>query len=323
MLPSIYSNETMLAKKKNIPFHSCAFVLLFLLGIVLSCGGQQEREFQAKTNLPPVISSVIISPNKPNKESDLSLSVQSQDTGRGPVTFRYQWIKNDEEIPGGNEIMLKSGNFKKGDLIRAKVTAFDGTTEGNPFLSQPVKILNSPPVIQEVWIEPRVACVMDRLKAIVKGFDPDGDSINHLYKWEKNGVVLSGEENGILESNRFKKGDSITVTVTPNDREASGNPKKSEAIIIANSSPIITSSPPTTTDGKIYTYHVIASDPDNDPIIFTLKTGPKGMEIDRETGVIRWEIQKRDQGPQLIEIEASDPEGAKSFQRFTLSFEFK
>jgi hypothetical protein len=313
----------MLAKKKNIPFLSCPFVLLFLLGIVLSCGGQQKEEFQAKNNLPPVISSVIISPNKPNKESDLSLFVQSQDTGRGAATFRYQWIKNDEEIPGESETMLKSGNFKKGDLIRAKVTPFDGTTEGSPFLSQPVKILNSLPVIQEVWIEPKVVRVTDRLKAIVKGFDPDGDSIDYVYKWEKNGVVLSGEETSILEPHRFKKGDSIAVTVTPNDGEASGKPKKSEAVMIANSPPIITSSPPTTTEGMIYTYHVIANDPDNDPIIFSLKTAPKGMEIDKETGVIRWEIQKRDQEPQLIEIEATDPEGAKSLQRFTLSFEFK
>lgn len=313
----------MLAKKKNtriLPFY---LFLIFLLGTVLSCGRQQEREFQDKANLPPVISSVTISPNKPNKESQLSVSVQSQNPSRGPVIFRYQWIKNDEEIPGENEIILKSGNFKKGDLIRAKVTPSNGKTDGNAFLSPPVKILNSPPIVQEVWIEPKVAYVTDRLKAIVKGSDPDGDSINYVYKWEKNGTLLYGEETDTLEPNRFKKGDSVAVTVTPNDGEASGKLKRSETIVIANSPPIITSSPPTTTEGMIYTYHVTANDPDNDPILFNLKTGPKGMEIGRENGVIRWEIKKGDQGPQLIEIEASDPEGAKSIQRFTLSFEFK
>jgi len=313
----------MLAKKTNIPILLNPFFLLFLLGTILSCSGQQEGELQTKTNSPPVISSVTVSPNKPNRGSDLSLFIQCQNTRRGPVTFRYQWIKNDEEIPGENENTLKSGNFRKGDLIRAKITPSDGMTEGRPFLSEPVKILNSAPVIQEVWIEPKVARVTDSLKAIVKSSDPDGDSISCVYKWEKNGVVLSGENTDTLEPNRFKKRDSITVTVTPNDGEASGKPKKSEAVIIANSPPMITSSPPTTTDGSIYTYHVVANDPDNDPIIFSLKTAPKGMEIDKETGIIRWDIQKRDQGPQLIEIEATDPEGAKGFQRFTLSFEFK
>jgi hypothetical protein len=219
--------------------------------------------------------------------------------------------------------MLKSGNFKKGDLIRAKVTPSNGKTDGNPVISAPVKILNSPPVIQEVWIEPKVARVTDPLKAIVKGSDPDGDSINYVYKWEKNGIVLSGENTDTLEPDRFKKRDSITVTVTPSDGEASGKPKKSEGIIISNSPPTITSSPPTAPEGRIYTYRVTANDPDNDPIIFSLKTAPKGMEIDKETGLIRWEIEKWDQGSHLIEIEATDPEGAKSFQRFTLSFEFK
>jgi hypothetical protein len=313
----------MVMKKTNIPIFSFPFFLLFLLGTILSCGGQQGREFQDKANLPPVISSVAISPNNPNKGSNLSVLVQSQNPSRGPVTFRYQWIKNDEEIPGENEIMLKSGNFRKGDLIRAKVTPSNGKTDGSSVLSPPVKILNSPPVIQEVWIESKVARVTDPLKAIVKGFDPDGDSINYVYKWEKNGVALSGENTDTLEPNRFKKRDSITVTVTPSDGEASGKPKKSEAVIILNSPPTITSSPPTAPEGRIYTYRVTANDPDNDPIVFSLKTAPKGMEIDKETGVIRWEIEKWDQGPQLIEIEVSDPEGAKSFQRFTLSFELK
>jgi hypothetical protein len=67
----------------------------------------------------------------------------------------------------------------------------------------------------------------------------------------------------------------------------------------------------------------MANDPDNDSIIFGLKTAPKGMEINKETGLIRWEIQKGDQGKQSIEIEAFDSEGAKSFQRFTLSVEVK
>ncbi len=310
-------------KKTNIPILSSPFFLLFLLGVILSCGGEQEGKSPTEANLPPVISFVTISPNNPNRQSNLSLQVQSQNPSRGPMTFRYQWFRNDEEIPGENGIVLRSENFKKGDVIRAKVTPSNGKTDGSSVLSPPVKILNSPPVIQEVWIEPKVARVTDPLKVIVKSSDPDGDSINYVYKWEKNGTLLSGENADILEPTLFKKRDSITVTVTPSDGEATGRPKKSEAVIIANSPPTITSSPPTSPDGKIYTYRVRANDPDNDPIIFTLKTAPKGMEIDRETGVIRWEIRERNQGPQLIEVEATDPEGAKGFQRFTLSFEFK
>jgi hypothetical protein len=101
------------------------------------------------------------------------------------------------------------------------------------------------------------------------------------------------------------------------------SPKKSDPVTIANSPPIITSSPSNKTEGNIYTYQVMANDPDDDPVTFDLKTGPRGMEINNETGLIRWEIHKEDQGAQLIEIEASDSEGAKSIQRYTLSIQFR
>jgi len=155
------------------------------------------------------------------------------------VTYHYQWIKNNEEIQGENTNVLRSGNFKKGDLIQVKVTPSDGKMEGKPFLSVPVKILNSPPVIQEVWIEPKMAYANDQLKVHVKSYDIDRDSIYYIYQWEKNGVVLTEERREVLERGRFKKGDSIVVTVTPDDGENQGISKKSELIKILNTPPII------------------------------------------------------------------------------------
>jgi hypothetical protein len=313
-------------KKRNIPIFSFLFFLPFLLGIIFSCGKSREYQgtgIQSKTNSTPVITSVSISPNQPNKESELSLFIQSHSPSRILLTYRYQWIRNDEEIPGENASTLKSENFKKGDFIRVKVVPSDGKADGEPFLSAPLKILNMPPVVEEVHIEPKLAYANSELKAIVKGFDPDGDSIHYLYKWEKNGIVLPEEDTAVLKSNRLKKGDSVTVTVTPTDGEASGKPKKSEAMIIADSPPIIVSSPPTHLSGNIYTYQVKTENPDNESIIFALKTAPKGMVINKETGLIRWEVSKGDQGDHLIEIEATDPEGAKSFQRYTLTIEFR
>ena len=159
----------------------------------------------------------------------------------------------------------------------------------------------------------------DNLKVSVRSSDADGDTVDYTYQWEINGVISGAEKNEILEKGHFKKGDSIVVTATPNDGESLGTPKKSETIIISNGPPVIVSSPSNKADGNIYTYQVKASDPDNDPIIFALKTAPKGMKIDKGTGFIRWEIQKGDQGTPLIEIEVSDSEGAKSFQKYTLS----
>jgi len=226
-------------------------------------------------------------------------------------------------MTGEDKNTIKSGIFKKGDLIQVRGTPSDGKVNGTPFLSAAVKILNSPPVIQEVWIEPKVAYVTDVLKAYVKSSDSDRDFIYYTYQWEKNGIVLNEERGETLEKGRFKKGDSIVAIVTPDDRETLGSPKKSEPLIISNSPPIILSSPPTSVEKTSYIYQVKASDPDNDPTLFTLKSGPRGMEMDKKTGLIRWEIHKEYKGTHSFEIEVSDDSGGKSIQRYTLTLDFK
>ena len=323
MTPYIDLVSGRLMKKKNISHLLFIFAFFLLSVIILSCGNQQGAEFKSNTNVPPAIISVNISPEAPRKDSELKVFVRSQDHNGDSITYHYQWVKNDDEMTGEDKSVLKDGNLKKGDLIRVRVIPSDGKENGKPFLSDPVKILNAAPVVREVLIEPKVAYVTDRLKVNVKSSDTDGDSINYTYKWEMKGEVLNEESGEWLERGRFKKGDSIAVTVTPNDAESAGMAKKSEPVSIANSPPIITSSPSNKISGNIYTYQVTANDPDSDPVLFALKTAPKGMEIDKETGFIRWEIQKGNQGKQLIEIEASDSEGAKSFQQFTLSVEVR
>ena len=313
----------MFVKKINIVRSLIHLCFLFLISMIYSCEKGQGVEFRSKTNSPHVITSVAISPIKPNKESELNLFIQSHDPDGDPVTYHYQWMKNDEEIPGENGSILRGENIRKGDLIRVRVTPNDRKEDGKPFLSNPVRIVNSQPIIQEIRIEPKTACARDNLKVFVKSSDLDGDSIYYTYQWEKNGVILSEEKKEILEKGQFKKGDSITVTVTPDDREVVGKPKKSEPLVISNSPPMIVSSPATSVEGPTYVYQVKANDPDGDPVLFTLKSGPKGMKIDNNTGLVQWEIGKEDKVSHLIEIEASDNSGAKSFQRYTLAVEFK
>ncbi len=306
------------------------FILVFLLSCtsvvyLASCETRRNAEPESKIDSNPAVTSVTILPENPHKGIELNSVVQGRSPTGSPITYKYQWIKNERVMIGENNpsLALKGDRFQKGDLIRVKVTATDGRLEGPPLVSAPVKIPNSTPVIQEAWIEPKVAYVYDSLKAQVKSSDADGDFVYFIYQWEKNGKVLPEERGQTLERGQFKKGDSIIVTVTPDDREIQGRPKKSASLVISNSPPIITSSPPISVSGTTYNYQVKVSDPDQDPITFTLKSGPKGMIIDKNTGLVQWEIKKEDKGNHSIEIEALDNEGAKSIQRFTLTVDIK
>jgi len=293
------------------------------LGGVLSCQREEQRGATSKPNNPPIITSVTLLPENPNHESDLSLVVQCEDPEGDSMTYEVQWMVNDREIHTGDGSLLKRGNFKKGDSIQVKVTPSDGKTQGKPFLSLVVRIRNSVPVIEKVWIEPKVVHAQDQLKVVVESSDKDKDFIYYTYQWEKNGTALTEEKGETLESRQFKKGDSLSVVVVADDREAVGTPKRSDPVVVSNSPPVITSSPPTSLKGNAYFYQVKAEDPDLDPVSFSLKSAPKGMVIDQRTGLLRWEIQKENEGTQVLEIEASDPDGAKSLQHYTLAVEFR
>jgi hypothetical protein len=260
-----------------------------------------------------VITSVNIQPEKPTKESELNLFIQSQDSDGDSISYQYQWIKNNEEMTEEKKSALKNEVFKKGDLLQVRVTPSDGKASGTPFLSPEVKILNSPPVIQEVGIEPKVAYVTDCLKVNVKSSDSDGDFIYYTYQWEINGVVLNEERGETLEEGRFKKGDSIVVILTPDDREILGAPKKSEPLVISNSPPLILSSPPTSIEKATYIYQVRANDPDSDPIEFTLKSNPKGMKMDKKTGLIRWGFVKKTKELILLKLKYPTTQGQKTY----------
>jgi hypothetical protein len=302
-------------------------VFVFLCPFVLSISCERQKAAgppsKAKANSLPTITSVTILPERPNRENDLSLVIQSQDADGDLVNYRYQWIKNDVEIAGESGNVLKAGSFRKGDMFQARVIPSDGKGDGKPFLSNPVKILNAAPVVNEVWIEPQTPTIQNDLKVREKSTDADEDSIFFSYQWEKNGAPLMEERKDTLERGRFKKGDSISVTVVPDDREIMGSPKKSEPVKISNSAPAIVSSPPTSIEGTKYVYQVRANDPDNDPITFSLKSGPKGMTIDPKSGLLQWQIRQEDKGTHSIEIEVSDNEGARSYQQYSLAIEVR
>ena len=294
-----------------------------------SCGQQTAVEGPSKTQpgpapaSTPALSSVRILPEVPTRDSELSVILEGKGPGGETVQCEYQWVKNGEDLPGETRPALGAGAFKKGDTIQVRVTPKSEKARGDPVTASAVKILNSPPVVQQVLVEPRVAYARDTLKAAVKGTDRDGDLIYFTYRWERNGVVMPEERSETLEPSRFRKGDTITVEVTPDDREVLGTPRKSNPVTIANSPPLIVSSPPTSVQGNVYMYQVRVNDPDDDSVAFVLKSGPKGMEIDPKTGLVRWEIRKEGRGTHTIEIEASDHTGAKSLQQYALAVDVR
>ncbi len=58
-----------------------------------------------------------------------------------------------------------------------------------------------------------------------------------------------------------------------------------------------------------YTYNVVATDLENDPISYLLVNGPNGMKIDPNTGVLTWQVGTGDVGPHPVTVKALEPSG--------------
>ena len=83
-----------------------------------------------------------------------------------------------------------------------------------------------------------------------------------------------------------------------------------------NEAPAITTVPDVEViAGRSYTYDVDATDPNNDPLTFSLLSGPDGTTIDPASGQIDWQPTAADIGSQSVVVEASDGRGGTTQRR--------
>ena len=72
-------------------------------------------------------------------------------------------------------------------------------------------------------------------------------------------------------------------------------------------SPVITSAPGVLAPiDLIYLYQVVASDPDGDPLVFTLEQAPGGMNINPTTGRVTWVPNETQLGPHAVTVQVDD-----------------
>lgn len=87
-----------------------------------------------------------------------------------------------------------------------------------------------------------------------------------------------------------------------------------------NAAPVIASLPNVEAfAGRTYRYDVDATDPDNDPLTYTLLIAPDGMQIDAQTGEITWTPEAAERGIHEVTIHVADGRGGEATQHFSLA----
>jgi hypothetical protein len=100
---------------------------------------------------------------------------------------------------------------------------------------------------------------------------------------------------------------------------AAGRPLISDAIVIANAPPSITSTPTGLISEGRYQYLVTAIDADRDVLSYTLEKAPRGMTIDKGTGLIQWQLSAGMSGSYHVRVVVEDGQSGHAFQEFDLN----
>lgn len=296
-----------------------AFSVLYAFSLtLLGCGGKKEE----KKNSPPSVTRAVIAPSPLRWGDDARVEYEVRDDDVDPVSISYQWERNGEKQYGDTLRTISTKKFKKGDMLSCILVPFDGKEKGKPFKTGQAKITNQPPYISLVDILPKPLKAGMEVKASVSASDPEGDPLDYSYEWFKNGSKIEGAITQSLPGNKLKKGDEVKVSVVASDGELKSNTAESRSVKVENTPPVFSSfpSPGQVQPGGYFQYQAVARDADGDAITFSLTSGPPGMVINPKSGLLYWQIPAVRNKSYTIVVVATDSDGGRAEQSFTLNF---
>src|SRR5207237_912925 len=149
------------------------------------------------------------------------------------------------------------------------IRAHDGTVESSPFMTEPLVVGNSPPVVAHVAIEPESDSPGGRVQARADISDVDRDLIRVSYRWWKNDALVQEGDEAELDTAGFSRGDTLSVEAVPFDGVQKGKAVRSVPIHVGNTPPRILSAPAKSIVNNRYDYQVEETDVESDAITFS------------------------------------------------------
>ena len=216
-------------------------------------------------NAPPSLASVTIGPAAPRTGTTITATLDGvTDLDGDAVTLRYSWTVDGAERSIGET--LPGNRFVRGQRIQVAVTPTDGTSVGEPVLSNVLTAANTPPIVASVTLDPADPDTETDVVATVTASDPDGDAYTLTYAWSVDGTVVAASGDTLAGDTWFDKHDSISVAVTATDTE-SGMALTSDTIYAINTPPAgpeLSFSPAEPTAEEDVQCAIDAQDPDLD-----------------------------------------------------------
>jgi hypothetical protein len=301
------------------------------LAALAGCGGEEKATATGRSmsapaqatarqgNAAPQVTHLSIEPREPKPGMSVVARAEAKDPDGDAVHFEYLWSVDGQRVEGRGASLLVP-EVPKGTPIEVEVVASDGRERSEPMHVR-ARVGNRPPVLTSVKLDPPDAVRIGKeVVAVPDAHDPDGDAIHFRYEWRVNGQPVRGDRERFA-TNGLHRGDHIEARVVASDGDEQSPPSDSPVVQVANTAPLITSTPPTSagTDGS-FRYAVEARDPDGDVNLrYRLGNAPAGAHIDPVMGEFTWKPTRDQVGTQTIEVVVEDGHGGETHQKFEVS----
>ncbi len=295
--------------------------------LLAACGSEPDTraakaaaEGQAEPNRPPRVVALAIEPDEPTSDDRISLELEAVDPDRDELAIEIEWYVNGTSLATGESREFPEElELSRGDEVFAVVRVDDGAEQVSQE-SDRVTVRNRPPRVTSLRLLPDEPTGADNLMAVVEGTDPEGDPLEFVHRWWRNGAQIPGQTGPTLAPEHFQRRDEVRVEAAATDGFDQGTWVSSALRTIANSAPRILSKPNYQMGGPSrYEYAIEADDQDGDtPLRYELVEGPDGMRVDVVSGRVIWLVPPGTKGVQNVVIAVTDPLGGQSQQRYAL-----
>ncbi|MBI3467959.1 MAG: putative Ig domain-containing protein, partial [Planctomycetes bacterium] len=222
-----------------------------------------------------------------------------------PLTGRVRWTPDHDQL-GLNPVVVQIQ-----DAL--------GASARQSFAID-VSCVNLVPAITSV--PPTTAAVGQAYFYPVRATDSEGDPLTFTLLSGGRGNMNLEAATGLLRWTPVAGDAGVNLQVAIQVGDGQGNLATQSFVVVVsatvpNQPPVITSTPVfVATVGSLYVYDVIAQDPEQGVLTYSLETVPDGMTIDEETGAIRWTPTAATS--EVVTVEVRDPAGALATQTFTV-----
>ena len=197
--------------------------------------GKTERAPEEAPLIEPalVIAGVNFYPDKPYGHKPIQARPRLETEVEEFTVYTFRWFVNSEEVEGLPGPDLPAAAFKKHDWVHCMVKARVGEAESAWYKSNLIRILNSPPLIEE--LPPPDFNLPGTFRYQVKAHDEDGDELTYVLLSPLDLGIVLDPESGLLTwsitPELLPKLEDQTISIRFEVRDEDGDSHKTELLL--------------------------------------------------------------------------------------------